>query len=307
MNRFFFSRFCRSCVLAIVALDIGKMMAQSPSNPFEIKLTQRVLLWPDGAPGALGNAEEDQPSLTIYPAGGPQKVSTGVVVFPGGGYVHLAIDHEGAQIAAWLNSYGIPAFVLRYRLGPRYHHPIELGDAQRAIRWVRAHAKDYGVDPHRLGVWGFSAGGHLASTAGTHFDSGKPDSSDLIEQQSSRPDFLILSYPVITFREPYLHRGSRDALLGKNPDPALIDLLSNELRVTKETPPTFLFHTSDDKVVPVQNSIEFYLALEKASVPAELHVFQSGPHGVGLARNMPGLAEWPDLLAKWLKQNGWLP
>jgi acetyl esterase/lipase len=283
------------------------MAAQNSFNPFEIKLPQRVLLWPDGAPGALGSAEEDQPSLTIYPIGGPQKVSTGVIVFPGGGYVHLAVDHEGAQIAAWLNSYGIPAFVLRYRLGPRYHHPIELGDAQRAIRWVRAHAKEYGVDPHRLGIWGFSAGGHLASTAGTHFDSGKPDSSDVIEQQSSRPDFMVLSYPVITFQEPYLHRGSRDALLGKDPDPALVNALSNELRVTKDTPPTFLFHTSDDKVVPVQNSIEFYSALQKAGVASELHVYQSGPHGVGLARNMPALAGWPDVLAKWLKQNGWLP
>ncbi len=219
--------------------------------------------------------------------------------------MHLAMDHEGAQVAAWLNSYGINAFVLRYRLGPKYHHPVELGDAQRAVRWVRAHAGEYGFNPDRIGVWGFSAGGHLASSVGTHFDAGNASSTDAIEKQSCRPNFLILAYPVITFKEPYLHRGSRDALLGASPDPALVESLSNETRVTKETPPTFLFHTSDDTVVPVQNSIEFYLALRTAGVPAEMHIFQSGKHGVGLARDNPALAVWPDLLAKWLKENAW--
>jgi acetyl esterase/lipase len=294
-------------LLSVVATLIGTggtVPAQTPTSD-AIPLPQRVLLWPDGAPGALGNADEDQPSLTTYPVGGPQKVPTAVIVFPGGSYQHLAIDHEGIQIAGWLNSYGITAFVLRYRLGPRYHHPIELGDAQRAIRWTRAHAKDYGVAPGRIGVWGFSAGGHLAATVGTHFDAGKSDSADVLEQQSSRPDFMILSYPVITFHEPYLHRGSRDSLLGKTPDPELVDLLSNELRVTKDTPPAFLFHTSNDAVVPVQNSISFYLALRQAGVPAEMHIFESGPHGVGLARNSPALASWPDLLAAWLMMNHW--
>lgn len=299
------SLFACSVPVLLAMIAPGQVWAQIPKS-FEIKLPERSLLWPDGAPGALGTDEQDQPSITVYPIGGSQKVSTGVVVFPGGGYVNLAVDHEGAQVAAWLNSYGITAFVVRYRLGPRYHHPVELGDAQRAIRWARASANTYGFDPHRLGVWGFSAGGHMASTAGTHFDSGKPESADPIEQQSSRPDFLILSYPVITFKEPYLHHGSRDALLGKTPDPALIDLLSNELQVTKDTPPTFLFHTSDDRVVPVQNSLDFYAALRQAGVPAEMHIFESGPHGVGLARNMPQLSDWPDLLAKWLKANGWL-
>ena len=215
-----------------------------------------------------------------------------------------AIDHEGQQIAGWLNSYGISAFVLRYRLGPKYHHPIELGDAQRAIRYVRAHAPEFGIDPHRIGVWGFSAGGHLASSAGTHFDNGNKNSSDLIERQSCRPDFMILAYPVITFEEPYLHRGSRDSLLGSNPDPASVTLLSNERQVTKQTPPTFLFHTSDDDVVPVQNSLLFYGALRKAGVPAEMHIYEHGAHGVGLARNDPELASWPDLLAHWLQRQG---
>lgn len=268
-------------------------------------LPQRVPLWPNGAPGALGNTDADQPSLTIYPIGGPQKVNTAVIVFPGGGYVNLALDHEGTQIAAWLNSYGITAFVLRYRLGPKYHHPIEIGDAQRAIRWARAHAAEYGYDASHIGIWGFSAGGHLASTASTHFDAGNPSSTDPIDQQSCRPDFAILAYPVITMLEPYVHMGSRRALLGENPTAEDEKLLSNEVQVTKDTPPTFLFHTSDDKVVPVQNSIQYYLALRAAGVPAEMHIYQSGPHGVGLARNRPELATWPDMLANWLHANHW--
>jgi acetyl esterase/lipase len=281
----------------------GSMMLWAQTS-YPIALPQRILLWPDGAPGAQGNAEEDQPSLMIYPINGSQKTRTGVVVIPGGGYVHLAVDHEGAQIAAWLNSYGISAFVLRYRLGPKYHHPVELGDAQRAIRYVRLHASEYGIDPQRIGVWGFSAGGHLASSAGTHFDGGKAENGDPIERQNSRPDFMILAYPVITFEEPHLHRGSRDSLLGKNPDPKLVELLSNEKQVTKDTPPTFLFHTSDDDVVPVENSLKFYEALRAARVPAEMHIFEHGKHGVGLARDSPGLEGWPDLLAKWLKDRG---
>ncbi len=294
----------RQLLVTFIAAAISTLSVNAQHTPPQIVLPQRILLWPDGAPGAQGDTDADKPNLSIYPIGGAQKVATGVIVFPGGGYVNLAIDHEGSQIAAWLNSYGIPAFVLRYRLGPKYHHPIELGDAQRAIRYVRAHAAEYGIDPHRIGVWGFSAGGHLASSTGTHFDNGKADSADPIERESSRPDFMILAYPVITFKEPFLHRGSRDALLGPNPDPALIDLLSNETQVTKETPPAFLFHTSDDAVVPVQNSIEFYLAMRAAGVPAEMHIFQHGHHGVGLARDNPDLSVWPDLLAKWLKERG---
>ncbi|MGH9609468.1 MAG: alpha/beta hydrolase, partial [Bryobacteraceae bacterium] len=182
--------------------------------------------------------------------------------------------------------------------------PIELEDAKRGMRYARAHAADLGIDPHRIGVWGFSAGGHLASTLGTHFDSGHEKSSDPIERESSRPDFMILAYPVITMEGPYVHKGSRTALLGKNPKPSLEKLLSNQLQVTKQTPPTFLFQTADDPVVPVQNSVEFFLALRKAGVPAELHIYQHGPHGVGLARNHPALASWPGLLAAWLKERG---
>jgi acetyl esterase/lipase len=284
MNRF----------LGVFLLGSLCLLAQSP---------KAILLWPDGAPGAKGDANIDKPDLTLYIAS-QNKVPTGVIVCPGGGYAHLAMSYEGTDIAKWLNTMGISGFVLKYRLGPKYHHPAELDDVQRAIRYVRAHAAEFGIDPHRIGIWGFSAGGHLASSAGTHFDSGTPNSLDPIDRESSRPDFMILSYPVITFEEPYAHRGSRDALLGPNPDPALIELLSNEEHVTKDTPPTFLFHTSDDPVVPVQNSINFYLALRRAGVPAEIHIYEHGRHGVGLAQDMPELSTWPTLLANWLKLRG---
>lgn len=264
-----------------------------------------VLLWPNGAPGAKGDADIDKPSLTLYPVSGPGKVETGVVVFPGGGYVNLAMDHEGVQIARWLNRLGISAFVLKYRLGPKYHYPVELWDAQRAIRYVRSHAQDFDIQPDRIGIWGFSAGGHLASTAGTHFDSGDHDTGDPIDAVSSRPDFMILAYPVITMMDPYVHHGSLHALLGEKPDPELVRSLSNETQVTSRTPPTFLFATADDNVVPVENSVQFDEALNRAGVPAEMHIYLKGPHGVGLAQKDPVLRTWPDRLADWLKVQGW--
>ena len=262
-----------------------------------------VLLWPDGAPGAQGSADADQPKYTVYPAAAP--IGTGVLVLPGGGYQNLAMDHEGQQVARWLNGYGITAFVLQYRLGPKYHHPIEMNDALRAVRVVRAHAMEYGIDAERLGIWGFSAGGHLASTVCTHFDIGNLTASDPIEKYSSRPNFAILAYPVISFGE-FAHQGSRRNLLGDNPDPKLVEFLSSEKHVTQQTPPTFLFHTADDPVVPVQNTLLYFEALRKASVPAELHVFEHGPHGVGLAFYDPALSAWPNLLATWLRGHGWL-
>lgn len=261
-------------------------------------------LWPNGAPGALGNEDVDKPTLTAYPAKGAGVVPTAVIVCPGGGYQHLAMVKEGSDIAIWLNHLGISAFVLKYRLGPKYHHPAELNDAQRAIRYVRAHAADYNIKPDRIGIWGFSAGGHLASSAGTHFDEGNRSTSDVLDRQSSRPDFMILAYPVITFHDPLAHAGSRVNLLGKTPDPALVDLFSNETQVTAKTPPTFLFHTTEDKTVPVENSIMFYSALRKAGVPAEMHIYLKGAHGVGLAPFDPVLRTWPERLADWMKVQG---
>jgi acetyl esterase/lipase len=257
------------------------------------------LLWPDGAPGAQGDEDKDKPSITIYLPDASKATGTAVVVCPGGGYVALAMDHEGEQVAEWLNNLGIAAFVLKYRLGPKYHHPIELGDAQRAIRIVRTRAKEFGVNADRIGIMGFSAGGHLASTAETHFS--------VVDGVSSRPDFAILCYPVITFKDPYAHKGSRKNLLGDPADAALVDNLSNETQVTKDTPPTFLFHTNADTGVPAENSVMFYLALRRAGVPAEMHIFEPGKHGVGLALSDPALSYWPPLLANWFKTRGLIP
>lgn len=261
-------------------------------------------LWEGKAPDALGDEDRDRPTLTYYPALGNPTVA--VIVAPGGGYGGLAQNHEGRQVANWFNSIGISAFVLKYRLGPRYHHPIELGDAQRAVRLVRSRAKQFGIDPNRIGFMGFSAGGHLTSTIATHFDNGNTNAADPIDRASSRPDFAILAYPVVSSDPAISHKGSFTNLLGDKPDPEQLKDVSNELHVTKETPPSFLFHTEDDPVVPVLNSMRFYEALVAAHVPAELHIFEHGPHGVGLDLGDPVLGEWPVLLRNWLRFRGLL-
>ena len=266
---------------------------------------EEIPLWESAAPGAIGAEEVDRPTLTIYRAARGAS-GTGVVVAPGGGYGALAMDHEGRQVAAYFNAMGVSAFVLKYRLGPRYRHPIPLGDAQRAIRIARSRAADFGVLPDRIGMMGFSAGGHLTATAGTHFSDGTPDAPDTADRVSSRPDFLILGYPVISFEREITHAGSLRNLLGEKPDPKLVEDLSNELRVTAQTPPTFLFHTNADTGVVPENSVRFYLALRKAKVPAEMHIFENGPHGVGLALGDPALAAWPTLLTNWLRGRGLL-
>jgi acetyl esterase/lipase len=254
-----------------------------------------IPLWEGRAPGALGDQDDDRPTLTFYPAIGNQTSRTAVIIAPGGGYQQLAMNHEGRQVANWFNALGLNAFVLKYRLGPRYHHPIELGDAQQALRLVRARAAEFQIDPQRLGMMGFSAGGHLTATVATHF-----------ADSESRPDFVILAYPVISFQPDITHAGSVKNLLGDQPDAQQIAELSNELHVTAQTPPTFLFHTSTDAAVPVANSLRFYEALHKAGVPAELHVFEAGPHGVGFALGDASLGQWPGLLKEWLRQRGLL-
>ena len=299
----------RPLIVLIAALIVpAASFAQTtpaPPRPNPLNaVPQEIPLWEGQAPGALGSEEADRPTLTIYRARGA--TGTGVVVAPGGGYGALAMDHEGRQVAAYFNAMGVSAFVLKYRLGPRYHHPVELGDAQRAMRLVRARAQEYGVNASRIGLMGFSAGGHLAATAGTRFDAGDASATDPIERASSRPDFLILGYPVITFESGVTHAGSVRNLLGENPDPKLIELLSNELHVTPQTPPTFLFHTNADTGVVAENSVRFYLALRKAKVPAEMHIFENGPHGVGLALGDPALGQWPVLLTNWLRGRGLL-
>jgi len=264
-----------------------------------------IPLWPGEVPGATGKAEPDTPSVRIHLPPEGKSNGAAVVICPGGGYGIIAMDHEGSQVANFLNSKGVTAFVLRYRLAP-YRHPIPLQDAQRAIRYARANAANLGLSPTRIGIMGFSAGGHLASTAATHFDAGKPDAADPVDRVSCRPDFAILGYPVISLTADFAHRGSAKNLLGENPEPALLDDLSNEKQVTQETPPTFLFHTAEDTGVPAENSLAFFMALRKAKVPAELHIYQQGPHGVGLAPGDPALNSWKDRLGDWLRQNRFL-
>lgn len=277
-------------------------------------------LWPEGAPGALGKEAGDEfhpgdlPTITVFRPDPSKATGAAIVVCPGGGYGFLATEHEGSQVAEWLNSIGVTAVMLKYRLGPKYHHPAMLNDAQRAIRTVRARSKEWGLDPRRVGVLGFSAGGHLASTAATHFDAGQSDASDRVERESCRPDVAILVYPVIALATPYGHTGSLRNLLGENPSKEQVEGLSNERQVTKETPPTFLAHTNEDKGVPAENSLLFALALRKAGVPVELHLFEKGQHGLGLgtgwaSHKIPpdeAFQAWPRLCATWLKGRGFL-
>jgi acetyl esterase/lipase len=294
--------FVMSLVLTTAfALAPDRASAQARSNALQDG--QTIALWTGAAPGALGSDESDVPAVTVYLPATMLQNTPAVIVCPGGGYAQLAANHEGRQVANYLNSLGVAAFVLRYRLGPRYHHPIELGDAQRAIRLLRARASEWRLDPARIGIMGFSAGGHLAMTASTHIES-HPTPSDAIDRVSSRPDFAILGYPVISLTEAWTHRGSRTNLLGDNPDPALAKSLSGENAVAKNTPPTFIFQTDADTTVPAENSVHYYLALRKAGVPAEMHVFEKGPHGVGLANDDAALSEWSKLMANWLRVHG---
>jgi acetyl esterase/lipase len=267
--------------------------------------TQNPLpLWPEGAPGALGNEDKDIPTLTPYLPEG-STLGGAVVICPGGAYAGLA-NHEGNDYALFLNQNGVAGFVLKYRLGSKgYRHPAMLQDAARAVRLVRARASEWKVNPQKVGIMGSSAGGHLASTLLTHFDAGKSDSSDPIERQSSRPDLGILCYPVISLG-PNTHGGSRDNLLGRNPDPELIKLLSNELQVTAQTPPCFVWHTWEDKAVKLENSLSFVTALQKAGVPFDFHVYQKHGHGIGLLDKSPftNAHPWGRDLVYWLKAQG---
>ncbi len=260
------------------------------------------LLWPDGAPGANGSEDKDKPTMIIYLA--PKEAATGaaIVICPGGGYGGLAIGHEGHDIAKWMNDRGVSAFICDYRhRGKGYGHPAPMQDAQRAIRIVRSRAKNYGIDPAKIGVIGFSAGGHLASTVSTHFDAGNAEDVDPIQRVSCRPDFSILCYPVIALGEKFTHMGSQKNLLGQDASPELIEKLSNEKQVTAQNPPTFLWHTAEDPVVKVENSLRFFAALQNAGVPAELHVYEKGRHGLGLAADSPGASNWPNELADWMQ------
>jgi acetyl esterase/lipase len=298
-------------ILLVPVLLIGVCVAQNPAaradpaRPDPNAEPETILLWPNGAPGALGTADEDKPTIEIFRTA-LRANGTALVIAPGGGYAHLSMNNEGRQVAGWFNAMGVTAFVLKYRLGPRYHHPIELGDAKRAIRLVRSRAAEFGISPNRIGMMGFSAGGHLTATAGTLYDDGDPSAPDPIDRLSSRPDFLILAYPVISFDPAIAHAGSVRMLVGDNPDEKLRQELSPELHVTSKTPPSFLFTTNADNTVNPENTVRFYLALRQAKVPAEMHIFENGAHGGGLWLSDPALSLWPQLLANWMRGRGLL-
>lgn len=287
------------------SLVIALSLCMVPASLNAGDAPKSILLWPGGAPGALGTAKADQPFLDIYLPAAPASGS-GVLVVPGGAYQFLALDHEGAQVARWLNARGIAAFVLHYRIAPRYHYPAPIQDGERALRYIRAHASEFGIKADKIGIWGFSAGGHLAASVVTHFDAGQPEAPDPVERASDRPDFAILAYGVLSMQPEITHAGSRRNLLGAVPESSLEAQFSNEKQVTHETPPCFLFHTGNDPVVPVENSLLFYTALRRAGVPAEMHIFEQGDHGVGLAPNHPQLRRWPDLLEGWMRLHGWI-
>ncbi|MCM8901920.1 alpha/beta hydrolase [Caldicoprobacter algeriensis] len=262
---------------------------------------EEILLWPNGVSGAKGDTKEDTPSIVPYIVNSGDARGA-IIICPGGGYVRRAC-HEGEPVALWLNSIGISAFVLNYCVAPSYRYPYPFMDMQRVIRYVRYNAADWNIEPNHIGIMGFSAGGHLASTVGTHFDNGSADVEDPINRMSCRPDAMILCYPVITFGE-YRHHGSMVSLIGENPSDELIKLLSNELHVMPDTPPAFLWHTADDQAVHVQNSLLFAEALRRCGVPFELHIYPHGRHGLGLALGEPSVSSWTELCARWLKNLG---
>ncbi len=262
-----------------------------------------IPLWPQGAPGALGTADKDVPTLTAFLPAPDTATGAAIIICPGGGYGGLA-PHEGAGYAEWLAENGIAGIVLKYRLGSGgYHHPAMLNDAARAMRLTRAKAAEWKIDPKRVGVMGSSAGGHLASTILTHFDAGKAGDADPVEQQSSRPDLGILCYAVITMGAN-THGGSKTNLLGKDPAPELVELLSNEKQVTPQTPPCFIWHTWEDSAVKVENSLDFAAALRKAGVHFDLHIYEKGGHGMGLGGKAGALHPWAADCLFWLKAQG---
>ncbi len=282
-------------------------------SALQMAVAQKVIkLWPNGAPGNNECLQPEEtfngkcvrfvsvPTLTIYLPDKDKNTGAAIVICPGGGYAMEAMDHEGYQYAEYLQSKGIAGIVLKYRL-PYGHHEIPLMDAQYALRTVRYNAAEWGINPEKIGISGFSAGGHLASTAATHFDHGKPETVDPVEKVSCRPDFAVLVYPVITFNELWGHMGSRENLIGKNHDLRLIRYYSNELQVTSETPPSFLVLADDDKGVLPRNSIEFYSALKEKGVSAELHIFREGGHGFGMNKSGKPHDQWPQLLIDWMK------
>jgi len=313
-----------SMLLAGVCLSLSASSHQARAA--EAGLVEEIALWPGVAPGSESfEAEEKyhegadskvpnawitnvvQPNLTVYHPTAASRNGTAIVICPGGAYVGLSIDKEGHEVAKWFCQRGVVAIVLKYRTGGKQHqHPVPLGDAQRALRIVRSHAEKWQIDSDRIGIMGFSAGGHLASTAGTRYDDGDPAATDALDRVGCRANFMVLAYPVISMEDDITHRGSRKNLLGESPSAELIAEFSNHKKITAETGPTFLVHGGDDKTVPVENSLRFYHALLKHKVPAELHIFEHGKHGFGMRAQDQPVGQWPKLLEAWLTYHGLL-
>ena len=291
-----------TALVCLALANASVLSAQQPANTTEP-------LWPDGIPGVTLTGVGDVPELIITKADSDSPTAA-VVILPGGGYGGHAMGHEGYEFAAWFHSMGMSSAICTYRLrgkgndGKGYGHPAPKQDAQRAIQTLRARAKELNIDPNRIGVIGFSAGGHLCSTVSTHFADADPSSADPVQRVSSRPDFSILCYAVLSLGKPHTHKGSQRNLLGDNPDPALLASLDTPTQVSENTPPTFLFHTAKDTAVPVENSLLYYRACVDHKVPVEMHLFNDGAHGLGLAKKVDGANQWPSLCQTWLSRLG---
>ncbi len=273
-----------------------------------VGLAHSIVLWPAGAPGAVGNEDRDIPKLWEYPAVG-EGVHSAVIVMPGGGYRTLVTEKEGGVPARWLAAHGVTAFVLQYRLGSRYHFPAPIEDGARAVRYVRSHAAELGVAKDKIGVWGFSAGGHLCGYLASVNDRGNEHALDPIERVSDRPDFAILSYGRLSMNEAIPRSTNMEGLLGDHPTAEEMKAVSVDRLVTKETSPSFIYATSADQTVNSMNATTYYDAMKRAGAPVELHIFERGPHGTGMGQGLNGLAElsiYPTLVANWMEMHGWM-
>jgi acetyl esterase/lipase len=294
------------CVCTVL-LATCLVSAQQSSTSDKYLEIQTIRLWSGSAPHAVGNTDEDVPTLTMFAPYNAPPSHPAVIVVPGGAYKMLASIHEGREVADWFTEHGFTAFVLKYRLGPRYLYPVPLEDAKRAVRTVRARAPEFGIDPERIGMLGFSAGGHLTAMTGTTADDGQPNATDAIERASSRLSFMVLVYPWLNAMDtPPGKWLSYCGVMEITGDACKqYEQYSPVRNVTAKTPPTFIFHTADDDTVPVRTSLEFFHALQTAGVPAEVHIYEKGQHGLGFAARDTALETWPLLLENWLRLHGY--